>query len=800
MDDKKGQNRSLLDFQELRYNDNDNNNDHALDHRLLASEPGPSSLPHIDGNPPPFASSSLSSSAPPPNFEQSAQDKAISFPELENTNYYVPQGGEVVPPPEFTPYEAEYFVESDGNVVSHDQHLNEDGEALYQFLLAQSRSYPGYFIVIHGQHSETRSRTVSYQDSNGNHGTRQESYTETVVDFDFVINLTRHIVFGPIHWSVPDEQPAYRGQMYMEVDGGLPPENPDLERGDVAPDGKVRRKATAEEKKVAEHWGRIRKARGLPPWVGPGTSLQSWNLAMNPAVDFHQTNVLKSSKTLREWADEYCASNKHLKEFTYRKVVYGWNFSALEDAIKAAIRSTYYRGTISVKFLHTANKIRIRPDNRLSRTLSNFWLKVLLWILLIYPFIWLFKRFHKKGGGKWEVCGGAYAVKYWQPSDDLPAYAPSASTAAAPANAKLVGMKEGEWFQQWEGTIKRAEVFYAPLILIHDYQPERPEQPALTALTFENAQIVLEGGEEAYPHKSVFILIHLTEAISYEVFQRMGSARTRHDQIVTRRHLRNKYKFLTPAAIERIMKVEVNLINLVEEDAADPGHRVNRGRSDGGADPARGFPSGQCQPRRLPRPTPEVVIPVGIRTKNKRKRPAASANTGSSRRAREDNNVGADIGTQRTARTGINTATRNANPRVTSPRPRENTNARTNNDTQRAAQTTINTATRNVNPRVPSPRPLPRPRPLPDPTGSSPMDFPTFLRSLGLGHLVDVFRMRALYEAKDLAAFCRFPDRTRKEVLTKLVDDGDITLLEFGLIHAVFVKQPHCLPLAINFL
>lgn len=31
------------------------------------------------------------------------------------------------PPPEFTPYKAEYELTDDGDIVSHDPHLNEDG-------------------------------------------------------------------------------------------------------------------------------------------------------------------------------------------------------------------------------------------------------------------------------------------------------------------------------------------------------------------------------------------------------------------------------------------------------------------------------------------------------------------------------------------------------------------------------------------------------------------------------------------------------------------------------------------------
>lgn len=32
------------------------------------------------------------------------------------------------PPPEFTPYEAKCLITGDGSVVSHDAHLNKDGE------------------------------------------------------------------------------------------------------------------------------------------------------------------------------------------------------------------------------------------------------------------------------------------------------------------------------------------------------------------------------------------------------------------------------------------------------------------------------------------------------------------------------------------------------------------------------------------------------------------------------------------------------------------------------------------------
>lgn len=42
---------------------------------------------------------------------------------------FVPPGGEE-PPPEFTPYEAEHFTGSYGEIISHDPHLNQDGKLI----------------------------------------------------------------------------------------------------------------------------------------------------------------------------------------------------------------------------------------------------------------------------------------------------------------------------------------------------------------------------------------------------------------------------------------------------------------------------------------------------------------------------------------------------------------------------------------------------------------------------------------------------------------------------------------------
>ncbi|CAK5280213.1 unnamed protein product [Mycena citricolor] len=360
-----------------------------------------------------------STAPPPPPFQDTPP--LIDFSESTQPFVIFPGGEE--PPPAFTPYEAECFDTGSGDIVSHDAHLNSDGEALYRFLLSQAVTPPTFRLHCRGSHTETRYRHVSERDSDGRTRTRRESYTETIVDFDFLIDASR--LSGPTHWTVDDTEPVYRGGVVREIDG--------VDR---------KHKATRAEVKQFKKWREERSAQGLPPWVTSGYIVDSGDMP-----------VLKSSRTLRQWADEYCASPKLLKEFTYEKVVYGWNIRQLEHAVRATILATPYHGDLIVEFCTGASKVYVRPDNRLSRMLSNKWIKVLLWITFIYPFIWLFKRFHKQGGGSWSVCGGAYALK----DESLPPYIPSPDGAVGalpqPSGGRL---REGEWFRKWQPTIVRA--------------------------------------------------------------------------------------------------------------------------------------------------------------------------------------------------------------------------------------------------------------------------------------------------------------------------------------------------------
>ena len=248
------------------------------------------------------------------------------------------------------------------------------GEALYRFLLSQcATSRPTYRIQIRGTHTESRSRIVTHRDAQGRSQTRTERYNDTITDFDFCVDVTPGAVgvdgaptserlllanTPPIHWTVPDDVPAYRGKMVREYDVEPYKANAADVRTRLgewsAETGRrsARRKEAKAYKKMME--GRMR--RGFPPWGasngaaecedfyaeeqqdssyplpqdiqwtaggGGGVYARNRGAALDPAaVSTAEKDTLRSSKTLRQWADEYCQSPKQLKEFVYTKVMH----------------------------------------------------------------------------------------------------------------------------------------------------------------------------------------------------------------------------------------------------------------------------------------------------------------------------------------------------------------------------------------------------------------------------------------------------------------------------------------------
>ncbi|VDB99856.1 unnamed protein product, partial [Peniophora sp. CBMAI 1063] len=337
------------------------------------------------------------------------------------------------------------LVKLGNSIVSHDPHLNRDGEALYRFLLARAEEAPDYVLHVVGTHTETRYRTVTSTDSHGRQTTREERDTDIITDFDFRIDVGQHLLPRAHLWTVADYEPAYRGGTKRCVKDGPP--------------------VTWSESKAARKLRVFRERVGFPPWVGGiqrdsrtgkfiDPEAQMWDTNATGYAHFSVTNtrgldVLRSSWTLRQWADDYAASDKIFKEFVFDKVVFGWQTGVLCNAVRSAVLSTGYAGDIKVDFEKSLARVVVRPDTRFQRLLSKLWFRIIAWILLVYPIVWLFQRFHPRGLGRWTVAGSAHALHRHQPrviTDE---------DGEIRRQSYDEGLREGEWFKAWEGTIRR---------------------------------------------------------------------------------------------------------------------------------------------------------------------------------------------------------------------------------------------------------------------------------------------------------------------------------------------------------
>ncbi|KAI8335925.1 hypothetical protein BC941DRAFT_429759 [Chlamydoabsidia padenii] len=91
-------------------------------------------------------------------------------------------------PPTYSVYHAKYQVNQSG-VLSRDHHLNNDGEALAQFL-QQHNIPPRLKIKFYGYHDETHYRTRKTHDKDGHWQEERQPVTKRVDDFNFTIDCS----------------------------------------------------------------------------------------------------------------------------------------------------------------------------------------------------------------------------------------------------------------------------------------------------------------------------------------------------------------------------------------------------------------------------------------------------------------------------------------------------------------------------------------------------------------------------------------------------------------------------------
>ncbi|KAL0089209.1 hypothetical protein J3Q64DRAFT_1727548 [Phycomyces blakesleeanus] len=126
----------------------------------------------------------------PPSSDDPGEGNSSTDPLLANEEENPYRGRP--PPPNYSIYHAPFYRTTE-EVISRDDHLNRDGEALLQFL-NEHNTVPGMAVHFYGYHEETHWRRRTTRDSDGNITEESEPVTQRVDDFTFDVDCSQDII------------------------------------------------------------------------------------------------------------------------------------------------------------------------------------------------------------------------------------------------------------------------------------------------------------------------------------------------------------------------------------------------------------------------------------------------------------------------------------------------------------------------------------------------------------------------------------------------------------------------------
>ncbi|KAJ4349763.1 uncharacterized protein N0V89_008381 [Didymosphaeria variabile] len=156
-----------------------------------------------------------------------------------------------------------------------------------------------------------------------------------------------------------------------------------------------------------------------------------------------------ASPTLKEWCHRYCASPRLLRIFRLRRVVTGFEEEYLKKRLEGLIRSTNYRGHISVTFPVENRNVDLYTTNRINQWRLTTWIRWVFYLTFLWIFTWPALFFATK----------RYAV--------LKAEWPW-STTDSQGIKQYTTISEEQWFAKWHVGIRR--------LVLDRYQCEASEE------------------------------------------------------------------------------------------------------------------------------------------------------------------------------------------------------------------------------------------------------------------------------------------------------------------------------------
>ncbi|KAL8961871.1 MAG: hypothetical protein Q9193_001641 [Seirophora villosa] len=178
---------------------------------------------------------------------------------------------------------------------------------------------------------------------------------------------------------------------------------------------------------------------------------------VDPRAQAHP-EAADTAPSLKEWSHRFCASSASAKSFTIARKVTCVAHGTLTGQLTEALRSTNYRGNISITFPVRSRATVIMSDHWLNRYRHNkyiWWTCVLLqlWILT-WPLLWIMTK-------RWEVFSVEWPCRIYQQADGSWPNSHQADTESVhegqPTDSptvRIANMSESEWVEHWKLAIQ----------------------------------------------------------------------------------------------------------------------------------------------------------------------------------------------------------------------------------------------------------------------------------------------------------------------------------------------------------
>lgn len=140
--------------------------------------------------------------------------------------------------------------------------------------------------------------------------------------------------------------------------------------------------------------------------------------------------------TLTEWCHRYCASARALRIFRLRRQITGLDETQIKNRIEGLIRSTNYRGNISITFPVEERNVDIYTSNRINALRLQKWVCWLFYLTFLWIFSWPFLFFATK---RYAVVRAEWPF----------------SSIDENGNKKYTTVSEEQWFEMWHVAIRR---------------------------------------------------------------------------------------------------------------------------------------------------------------------------------------------------------------------------------------------------------------------------------------------------------------------------------------------------------